>query len=267
MLILLIAFIFGLPVGSFLNVCIYRLPRSESIINPPSHCPKCNKRIEWYNNIPLISYILLNGKCRNCRATISLRYFWVELLTGLMSLFLTMKFGFSLNFFIFAVFTCILIVVTFIDFEHYLIPDVLVLPGIVLGLAVSTKNNLLATLNPLFFDFSYPLSAFLNSLTGACLGFLSLLAVALIGEALFKKEAMGGGDLKLLAMMGAFLGWKNVLLTIFLSSLVGSVIGIAMILLKKKGRKEYIPYGPYLALAGIISIFWGDIIIKKFLYP
>jgi len=262
----IIAFIFGLPVGSFLNVCIYRLPRSESIINPPSHCPKCNKQIGWYDNIPLISYILLKGKCRDCRATISPRYFIVELVTGLMFLFLMMRFGFSVDFFIFAIFICILIVVTFIDFGHYLIPDVLVLPGIILGLAVSTKNSLLTTLHPLFWNVSSSFASFLNSLTGAFLGFLSLLVVALMGKALFKKEAMGGGDLKLLAMMGAFLGWKNVFLTIFISSLVGSIVGVALILLKKKGRRDYIPYCPYLALAGIISIFWGDFIIAKFLY-
>ena len=261
----LIALIFGLPVGSFLNVCIYRLPRSKSIVNPPSHCPQCDKKIEWYDNIPLISYILLKGKCRNCKMPISPRYFLVELLTGLMFFFLMFKFGLSLNFFIFVIFTCILIIVTFIDFEHYLIPDVLVLPGLILGLAVSVKNNLLAT-NTLFSNFSYPLSAFLNSFTGACLGFLSLLVVGLIGEALFKKEAMGGGDLKLLAMMGAFLGWKNVFLTIFISSFAGSIIGLALIILKKKGRKDYVPYGPYLALGGIISIFYGDIIIAKFFY-
>lgn len=262
----LIAFIFGLPVGSFLNVCIYRLPRGESMVNPPSHCPNCNKKIKWYDNIPLISYILLRGKCRNCKTTISPRYFLVELITGLMFLFLIMKFGLSLNFFIFVIFTCILIIVTFIDFEHYLIPDVLVLPGIVFGLAVSTKNILLADLSPLFFNVSYSLSALINSLTGACLGFVSLLIVAVLGKALFKKEAMGGGDLKLLAMIGAFLGWKNVFLTIFISSLVGSIIGITLILLKKKGRKEYIPYGPYIALASIIILFWGDIIIAKFLH-
>ncbi len=261
----LIALIFGLHVGSFLNVCIYRLPRSESIVTPPSHCPKCNKKIEWFDNIPLISYILLGGKCRNCKTTISPRYFLVELLTGLLFVFLMMKFGLSFNFFIFAVFTCILIIVTFIDFDHFLIPDVLVLPGIVLGLAVSVKNSLLVDLSPLFFHVSYPLSAFLNSLTGAVLGFVSLLFIAVLGEMLFKKEAMGCGDLKLLAMLGAFLGWRNVFFTIFASSLVGSVIGIVLILLKRKGRWEYIPYGPYLALAGIISIFWGDILIAKFL--
>ncbi|MDD5454567.1 MAG: prepilin peptidase [Candidatus Ratteibacteria bacterium] len=262
----LIAFIFGLPVGSFLNVCIYRLPKGESVVNPPSHCPKCNKKIEWFDNIPLISYLILRGKCRNCKATISPRYFFVELLTGLLFYFLMLKFGLSLDFFMFAVFTCILIVVTFIDFDHFLIPDVLVLPGIVLGLAVSFKNSFLIDLPPLFFSVSYPFSAFLNSLTGAILGFVSLLAVAVLGELLFKKEAMGGGDLKLLAMIGAFLGWRNVFFTIFLSSLVGAVIGITMVILKKRGRLEYIPYGPYLALAAIISVFWGDILITKFLY-
>lgn len=262
----LIAFIFGLPVGSFLNVCIYRLPKGESIVNPPSHCPKCNKRINWFDNIPLISYILLKGKCRNCKATISPRYFLVEFLTGLLFAFLMLKFGLSFDFFIFAIFTCVLIVVTFIDFEHFLIPDILVLPGIILGLAVSVKNSLLADLSPFFFDVSYPLSAFLNSLIGAILGFVSLLIVAVLGELLFKKEAMGGGDLKLLAMIGAFLGWRNIFFTIFASSLIGSIIGIIMIIFKKKGRLEYIPYGPYLALAAVISIFWGDILIAKFLY-
>ncbi len=265
MLIPFIAFIFGLNIGSFLNVCIYRLPKSESIVNPPSHCPKCNKKIEWFDNIPLISYILLRGKCRNCKTAISPRYFLVELLTGVMFFFLMFKFGLSFDFFIFMIFTCVLIIVTFIDFDHFLIPDVLVLPGIVLGLAVSFKNSLLMNLSPLFFDVSYPLSVFLNSLTGAIFGFLSLLFVAVLGEMLFKKEAMGGGDLKLLAMMGAFLGWKNVFFTIFMSSLVGAVIGITLIIFKKKGKGEYIPYGPYLALAGIINIFWGDILIAKFL--
>jgi leader peptidase (prepilin peptidase)/N-methyltransferase len=262
----IIAFIFGLPVGSFLNVCIYRLPRRQSIITPPSYCPKCKKKIRWYDNIPLISYILLKGKCRNCKAKISPRYFIVELITGLMFFFLMMRFKLSFDFFIFVIFTCMLIIITFVDFEHFLIPDVLVLPGIILGFALSTHNSLL-DFPPLFFSVSYPLSAFMNSITGAFLGFLSLLIVALVGGALFKKEAMGGGDLKLLAMIGAFLGWKNVFFTILVSSLVGSIIGIILILLKKKGRKEYIPYGPYLALAGILSIFWGDIIIAKFLYP
>lgn len=263
----IIAFIFGLHGGSFLNVCIYRLPKSESIINPPSHCPKCNKKIRWYDNIPLISYIVLKGKCRDCGTKISPRYFLVEFLTGLMFFFLMFKFGFTFNFFIFLIFICILIIVTFIDFDHFLIPDVLVLPGIVLGLALSPKNILLADLSPLFFDVSGgPFSAFVNSLTGAVFGFASLFAVALIGRALFKKEAMGGGDLKLLAMMGAFIGWKNVFFTIFASSFIGSIVGIIMILVKKKGRKEYIPYGPYLALGGILSIFWGDILISKFLY-
>lgn len=262
----IIAFVFGLAVGSFLNVCIYRLPRGKSIVKPPSRCPKCKRRIKWYDNIPLISYILLGGKCRKCKRRISPRYFWVELITGLMFFFLMAKFGLSFNFFIFVIFICILIVVTFIDFEHFLIPDVLVLPGIVLGLAVSTRNILLADVPPLFFDISYPLSALLNSLTGAVFGFLSLFIVAILGEALFRKEAMGGGDLKLLAMIGAFLGWRNVFLTILVSSMVGSFIGIILILLKKKKRMEYIPYGPYLALGGLISIFWGDLIIAKFFY-
>lgn len=262
----IIAFIFGLSVGSFLNVCIYRLPKGESIVDPPSHCPNCDNKINWFDNVPLVSYILLKGRCRNCKTTISPRYFLVELVTGLLFASLMFKFGLSFDFFIFVMFTCILIIVTFIDFEHFLIPDVLVLPGIVLGLVTSTKNSLLANFSALFFDVSYPFSAFLNSLTGALFGFLSLLFVAVVGKLLFKKEAMGGGDLKLLAMMGAFLGCRNVFLTIFISSLVGSVVGIALILLKRKRRMEYIPYGPYLALGGIISVFWGNIIISRFLY-
>ncbi|HIE44121.1 MAG TPA: prepilin peptidase [Candidatus Omnitrophica bacterium] len=251
----IIAFIFGLAVGSFLNVCIYRLPRSLSIVNPPSHCPNCKKKIAWYDNIPLLSFCILKGRCRYCSAKISPRYLIVELLTGLLFILLLMKFGLSWSFLIGILFTCILIIATFIDFEHYLIPDVLTYPGIVLGLTLSV-------LYPLFIGFPSVKEAFFNSLLGIFSGFFSLLVIGAIGFLLFKKVAMGGGDLKLLAMIGAFLGWKSVLLTICVSSVVGSVVGLTLIGLKVKKRKDYIPYGPYLSLAGIVVIFYGDTIAQ-----
>ena len=243
--------IFGALVGSFLNVCIFRLPKGESIIWPGSHCPHCKKPIQFYDNIPLISYFLLRGNCRYCKGSISLQYPLVEGVTALSSLFLFLKFGPSLSYFIYFTFVAALIVITVIDLYHQIIPDVISLPGIAVGLLLSLIS---------------PYNTFFNSLIGILIGGGSLFAVATLYQWFFKREGMGGGDVKLLAMIGAFLGWKAVILTILLSSLIGSVAGIIIMVLKGKDFKYAIPFGPFLSLGAAIALFYGYDIINWYLY-
>ncbi len=247
----LIVFIFGSIVGSFLNVCIYRLPKGESIISPPSHCPHCKKHIPYYYNIPLLSYIYLRGRCRFCRGPISFRYFAVELISALSFLFLFNHFSLSLIFIIMSLLVISLIVASFIDLEHELIPDVITLPGLGIGIIISF-------ILPHLQGTGVHLLALRKSVLGSVVGAGSIYAIGLLGKAIFKKESMGGGDVKLLAMIGAFVGWEKVLVTFFVAPLFGSVVGI---ILKLKEKKEHIPYGPYLSLAAVISILWGDEII------
>ncbi|HEX9078550.1 MAG TPA: A24 family peptidase [Desulfuromonadaceae bacterium] len=243
----IIAFVFGAVVGSFLNVCICRMPRDESVVSPPSHCPQCGYRIRWYDNVPLVSYLMLAGKCRGCGAPISLRYPLVELLNALLTLALFLRFGPSLTFLVLFLFCSALVVVTFIDMEHQIIPDEISLPGIVIGFICS---------------FFLPWHSWLGSLSGILLGGGSLLLVAWGYHRLTGKEGMGGGDIKLLAMMGAFLGWKAVPFIIFTGSLVGSVVGIAMMLFQKKDARLAIPFGPYLAFGAVLYIFYGRTLIQ-----
>lgn len=247
----LVSFIFGAMVGSFLNVCIYRLPKEESIVHPGSHCPKCNTPIRFYENIPILSYILLRAKCRYCHAPISIQYPIVEAVTALSSFFLFMRFGASLSFIYYFLFVAALIVITVIDLHHQIIPDVISLPGIVIGVLGSLI---------------IPQITFWASLIGMLSGGGSLFLVATVYQWLFKREGMGGGDVKLLAMIGAFLGWKAVILTILFSSLFGSIIGITVMLIKGKDFKYAIPFGPFLALGAVISLFWGEDLIRWYLY-
>jgi leader peptidase (prepilin peptidase)/N-methyltransferase len=251
------SFIFGAVVGSFLNVCICRLPKGESIVFPPSHCPECNYQIRWYDNVPVVSYLLLRGRCRSCGCRISPQYPFVELINGLLTLFLFLKFGPSLTFLAMFLFCSALVVITFIDLEHQIIPDAISLPGIPVGFAVS-----------FFIEDMYSGAqlGWLNSLTGILVGGGSLLLVAYGYEFLTKKEGMGGGDIKLLAMMGAFLGWKSVPFIIFVSSLVGSVIGVTVMAAQKKDAKLALPFGPFLALGAIAYIFYGRQLIQWYLH-
>ncbi len=242
-----LAFIFGAIDGSFLNVCICPMPKDESIVSPPSHCPYCDYQIRWYDNIPLVSYLLLRGKCRGCGSRISLQYPLVELLNGLLTLALFLRFGPTLTFIALFLFCSSLVVITFIDIEHQIIPDEISLPGIVIGVV---------------FSFFLPWQTWLNSLLGILLGGGSLLLVAYGYQWLTGKEGMGGGDIKLLAMMGAFLGWKSIPFIIFASSLVGSVVGVTMMLIQKKDSKLAIPFGPYLAFGAVLYIFYGRQIIQ-----
>jgi leader peptidase (prepilin peptidase) / N-methyltransferase len=246
----LFAFILGAVVGSFLNVCIYRLPKNVSIVFPPSRCPGCGKHIRWFDNIPIISYILLAGRCRSCKTRISIRYPLVELLNALLTLFLFMRFGPTLAFLVLFLFCSAMVVITFIDLDHQIIPDIISLPGIVAGF---------------IFSFFIPQLGWLNSLIGIVLGGGSLWLVAAGYELLTKKEGMGGGDIKLLAMMGAFFGWKAIPFIIFVSSLTGSVIGVTVMLIGKKDSKLAIPFGPFLASGAVLYIFFGRQLIHWYL--
>ena len=246
-----VSIIFGGMIGSFLNVCICRLPKEESIVWPGSHCPHCQKPIKFYDNIPLVSYFLLRGKCRYCKGSISPQYPIVEGITALSSLFLIMTFGLSLSFLFYFAFIAALTVVTVIDLYHQIIPDVISLPGIGVGLLASLL---------------IPEITFWNSLVGILLGGGSLFLVATLYQWLFKREGMGGGDVKLLAMIGAFLGWKAVILTILLSSLIGSISGILVMVLKGKDFKYAIPFGPFLSVGAVIALFYGESLIRWYLY-
>jgi leader peptidase (prepilin peptidase)/N-methyltransferase len=246
----LFALVTGMVVGSFLNVCICRMPKGESVVTPPSHCPQCDYRIRWYDNIPIVSYLLLRGRCRGCGMHISPQYPLVELLNGLLTLALFLRFGPTLAFLVLFLFCSALVVITFIDLDHQIIPDEISLTGIVVGFV---------------FSFFLQGHSWLNSLLGILLGGGSLLLVAYGYQWLTGKEGMGGGDIKLLAMMGAFLGWKSIPFIIFASSLVGSVIGITIMLVQKKDSKLAIPFGPYLAFGAVLYIFYGRQIIHWYL--
>jgi len=260
-LVSVIVFIFGAIVGSFLNVCIVRLPKNESVVYPPSHCPDCGAEIKVYDNFPLISYLALRGHCRFCGARISPRYFIVELLTGSLALALFYEFGLSLAFFVSFVFVAALIVISFIDLDVRIVPDVISLPGIVAGLIFSLIARYL--IDDPFELIPSPLSAFLGVLIGG--GFLLLLAWAY--EALTGVEGMGGGDIKLLAMIGAFLGWPSIPVTLFFSSLGGSVIGLTAMLIKGVGRRYALPFAPFLCLGALLYLFFGKELMQLYLSP
>jgi leader peptidase (prepilin peptidase)/N-methyltransferase len=240
--LLVAIFLFGTIIGSFLNVCIYRIPAGQSVISPASRCPKCGAAIRWYQNVPVISYLLLRGRCAGCKTRISLRYPLIEALTGLLFVWVWLAFGWQVATPLYWVFVAALVVITFIDLDHQIIPDVISLPGIVVGF--------LAAL-------AIPWLPWLDSLLGILLGGGSLFLVAAVYQRLTGQEGMGGGDVKLLAMIGAFLGWKAVLPVIFLGSLAGSLVGVPLMLIKRSGGKLAIPFGPFLALGAVICLLWG----------
>jgi leader peptidase (prepilin peptidase) / N-methyltransferase len=242
------AFVFGLAVGSFLNVCIYRLPLKKSIISPPSACPGCGGEIKFYDNVPVLGYIMLLGKCRRCREPISIRYPLIELLTGLLSLSIFARCypDYALYIALFA-FTSSLIVISFIDLRHQIIPDVISIPGIFAGLIVTIIFNVFSQYGITWYD----------SLIGAIGGGGILYIVAVGFEKFTGKEGMGGGDIKLLAMIGAWMGWRSIPLIILISSLTGSIIGAASLILAGKGLRTRIPFGPFLVLGTLVYLFFG----------
>lgn len=247
---LITAFIFGICIGSFLNVCIFRLPAGKSIVHPPSSCPGCNAAIRFYDNIPVLSWFILRGQCRNCHAPIAFRYVMVELLGGFMAVCVYLRFGPSVQGIIYFGFIAALLVITFIDIDYHIIPDVISLPGILLGFAAS---------------FFIPTLNWMDSLLGILAGGGSLYAVAWGYERITGKEGMGGGDIKLLGMIGAFIGWQGVLLTIFMGSAIGTLVGLIDMRVKKKNMKMRIPFGPFLALGAIIHLFLGNELIAWYL--
>lgn len=247
-IVCIFSFLFGAVVGSFLNVVILRLPNDEqSIVFPGSHCPKCGTDLHWYENIPLLSYIALGGKCRSCKTLISAQYPVVELCMAVLSLALYNRFGISFELFFYFLFLAALLVIIFIDIHHQIIPDVISLPGIIIGFAGSFFN---------------PLVSWHQSGLGILVGGGILYAIAFGYYLLTKRDGMGGGDIKLLAMIGAFLGWQSLLYVVFASSLAGSVVGIAAMFKQGKGGQTRIPYGPFLALSAMSYLFFQDLIFK-----
>ncbi len=256
---ILIAFIFGAMVGSFLNVCIARIPNDESIVNPPSHCPKCKAAIAFSDNVPLFSYLWLRGRCRSCSETISPRYFIVELLMGLMAVALLYRFGLSYEFLVGFIFVAAMIVISVIDLDVRIVPDVISLPGIVLGFFFSVvgyffvagTDDIIPT----------PVSSVVGILAGG--GFL--LATAWIYEKITGVEGMGGVDIKLLGMMGAFLGWPSVPVTLFIASVLGSIIGLLCMAITGAGRRLALPFAPFLCSGAVIHLFFSRQIIQFYL--
>ena len=250
-----VVFIFGAALGSFLNVCIARMPKGESLISPSSHCPHCSTPIRFYDNIPLLSYLALLGKCRACGVSISPRYFFVELIAAVMAIALLHVLGFGFAFVVNFLFVAALIVIAFIDLDVRIVPDVISLPGIALGLIVAVINGWAI---PEAADaIPSPLSSFLGIVIGGGI----LLAVAWGYQFITGVEGMGGGDVKLLAMIGAFLGWPSVPLTLFFASLGGAVIGLTLMLMKGVGGKYALPFAPFLCLGAIVYLFFGKEIV------
>jgi leader peptidase (prepilin peptidase)/N-methyltransferase len=241
-----IVFILGTLFGSFANVCIYRLPQRLSIIFPGSHCPSCQEALRPWHNIPLLSYLLLGGQCARCKAAISLRYPLIELSNGLLYIFLYHQYHLSVQTAVFALLTTALLIVSCIDLAHTIIPDAITLPGIVVGLGTSLW------LTPI---------GLRNAILGVILGGGLFLLMAILSVVILKREGMGGGDIKLIAMLGAFLGWHAVLVTIFLAAVLGASVGLALILLRRKGRREPLPFGPFLALGALLAMVWGETIL------
>lgn len=245
------AFIFGACIGSFLNVCIYRIPEGKSVIHPPSACPQCGYRIRFYDNIPIVSYILLRGRCRRCKVHIPVRYPLVELITGLSALAVFLKYGPTLAAGIYFLFIAVLLVITFIDIDHQIIPDILSLTGI-----------------PLFFllGFLVPFITWKDALIGILAGGGLLYAVAFGYQLLTGRDGMGGGDIKLLAMIGAMIGWQGILFTVFVSSLSGTVIGLLLALPAGRSMKSRLPFGPFLAAGAIAYLFCGPALIRWYIW-
>jgi leader peptidase (prepilin peptidase)/N-methyltransferase len=245
-----ILFILGSVLGSFYNVCIYRLPREESIVWPGSHCPQCHHPLSIGDNLPLVSFLLLKGACRYCQASISFQYPLVEGITASAAVLMGWKFGFSWFFLQAFLFFSALLVVSVIDLYHRIIPDLITFPGIGLGVLLAWLSD-----SP----------GIQSSLIGLLLGGGVLWLLAAGYALLTGKEGMGGGDIKLLAMIGAFLGWPGVLVTLLFASLLGTLVGLGLMLFWKKGRTYAVPFGPFLSAGALIHLFWGPALIRWYL--
>lgn len=245
-----LAALLGAVIGSFLNVCIHRIPNGESIVWPGSRCPVCRTPIRPSDNLPLVSFILLRGRCRECGAPIRARYPLVEALSAVLAVALLVRFGATPQLAVAGLFTAAMVVITFIDIDHQIIPDVISLPGIVIGFVLALVG------------FGPPWQ---QSLAGLLVGGGFLWVVAEGYYRLTGREGMGGGDIKLLAMIGAFLGWGNVLLVLMISSISGSLFGGVLIFRSGGDSQVPIPFGPFLALGGMVALFSGDRLIDWYL--
>ena len=239
-------FILGLCIGSFLNVVIYRLPRGESIVSERSHCASCGKQLCWYELIPLFSYLFLCGRCRTCHQQISPRYPLVELLTGIIFALVFLQFGLTLELLKYLFLSALLVAISFIDLEHLIIPNSLVIIGLVSGLILNIAARDVGLV-----------SALIGILVTS--GFLLLVA-------LLSKEGMGGGDIKLAAVTGLFLGWPLAPLGLFLGAGLGGIVAIILLLSGLKGRKDPLPFGPFISLGTMIAFLYGPIIVNWYLH-
>ncbi|MDI6840568.1 MAG: prepilin peptidase [bacterium] len=243
-------FILGACFGSFFSVCIHRIPKGLSIISPRSYCPMCKHVIKWYDNIPIISYCILKGKCRYCGKKISMLYIGVELITAGVFLIALIKFGISIKFLIYLILFSLLIIISFIDMRTEIVPDIITMPAIIIGIMASIFTvSVISSLKPLG-----NIGKIYSSIIGGTVGASVIAIFAIIGRLIFKQEAMGGGDIKLLAMIGTFIGWLNVLWTIFIGSFIGLIFGIIM-------RRRKIPFAPALSIATFIIVVIGTPII------
>ncbi|MCI4625295.1 MAG: prepilin peptidase [Candidatus Magnetoovum sp. WYHC-5] len=251
---IVVALLFGLIVGSFLNVCIYRLPREGmSIVKPRSSCPFCKQPIKPWHNIPVLSYILLRGKCAYCKTQISMRYPIVELMNGIIYTFCIYKFGLHEYTILYMALASALIVVTFIDLEFMIIPDRITLAGIIIGLIASS----FILINP------HKTNELLG-ITGSLIGLFTGGGIFYI-IALISRGGMGGGDIKMMAMVGSILGWQSVLMTMFIGSLLGTLYGLPLMIFKGKGRKTKIPFGPFLAAGTLLVMLFGKELLHVYL--
>jgi len=242
-ILIIIVFLYGITIGSFLNVCIYRLPAGQSVILTRSHCTKCEKDIRFYDLIPIISYIFLNGKCRFCSEKISIRYPIIELLNGILYIIAFLKFGISAETILYCLLSSVLLVIVIIDYEHQIIPNELVIVTIAIGI-------------------------FYNILKGEIvhqiIGFFAASSILYL-IAIISKGGIGGGDIKMVAAFGFCIGWQKILLSLFLGSLVGSVVAIYLMFYKNYNRKTAVPFGPFIAIGIYISIMYGTDLINWYL--
>ena len=255
------SFAMGACIASFLNVVIWRVPRGESIVSPPSHCPKCNALIKWYQNIPILAWLALRGRCANCKAPISPRYILIETLGGVLFLAAFWKYGTcgdlavaAQNTFVAWVWISLMIVGSMIDFDHKLLPDFVTVGGMILGVAVGVIDSCRLQ----------SIAVAMWSLGGLAVGFGLLWLVRWLGSLAFKREAMGMGDVFLMGAVGALFGPLAVLVTLILSSLFGSVVGLSMMLLSKTKFRRFIeiPYGPYICMGCLVWMFWGPQVVN-----
>ena len=240
----------GLLIGSFLNVVIARVPHGRSLWRPGSACPACGSAIAWHDNVPLVSYAALRGRCRACGVSIPWRYPIVEAITGAFFGAAALAFGPTPYAVVAAAFLAALVAITMIDLEHQIIPDVISLPGILAGVLANLATGHVS---------------WLDSVLGILIGGGVFLAIALVGSWLAGQDAMGGGDIKLAAMLGAFLGWKVLLLSLFVSAIGGGVLAAVLMSTGLRGRKDPLPFGPFLAAGGAIGLFWGERTVRWYL--